>query len=173
MIFRNGVQLRQKLLFCLMLLGVGLIPGMIFSRVLVFEDVFIPLLYGSILISVVVTYHVAVLLIHSNLKNKWITLASIILGIPACSIIIIIEGLPSTAHIFLSYPHEMTVTVEYKSSSYQSTDCSGGINLLEFDYLLSNRVCGIGPDVWRNLNPGDQLVLPGSKSLFGFKYEKN
>lgn len=105
-------------------------------------------------------------------KKIWLTALAFVIAIPFLTIVTFSKGIPILCHFISSEPGEIVVTVKRKSSSFSKRRCDGGFDVVEFSYFLNTEVCGISKENWVRLNAGDKVTLLGSKSFFGFMYDR-
>ena len=176
--FIESSTLKKKIAVCFLPI-LGLMLFSLFSPVLINENVIFTLSVVTAIASVLaIIYFVRESLnktsklheiINKQRVNPIISLLLLCLCAPLFLYMSISIGIPSVLHTLISEPGESVITVESKLSDRH---CRNGIYTEEYKYLLNGRVCGIKKTDWESLVLGDKIRLLGSKSYFGFSYDR-
>ena len=183
LLFQKGATLRQKVVLIPILALVVSMCFVLFSHVLINENVIFPLSIIAIAASAfAIIYFFRVLLDKDSAMSRRIkargekTISFMIIYVLITPLILypsIAVGIPSALHMLVSEPGDLVVTVEYKSSSYRSGKFRYGcFDVQEYKYFFNNEVCGLSKDDWNSFVAGDRIRLSGKKSYFGFSYSQ-
>lgn len=103
------------------------------------------------------------------LPKKKITWFLYIIGTPVLTFYIFYTSFaysfPRVCHIFNNSAGEIVVTVCDKHYGLRS---GYTLEFKEYDYLWYKHLYGISKNLWNQIDVGDELLLEGSKSWFGF-----
>jgi len=108
--------------------------------------------------------------IPSSIKEVVILILGIPLIIYMFSVIILERTIPSLLHIIISKPGKITVIVDAKLYKLHR-NCHNGVQLKNYDNLLNGQLCYLDKKMLNTLKSNDELILSGTKSIFGFTVE--
>lgn len=181
-IFKPNTSPKQKLIAYLIFGVLALSLAGMFNNILVDDAISAILTKIALSISLVLIAVVTFFLfkndsslraqINRQNKSPWLLFICFAISIPIFMHLALAQGIPATLHFIFSSESKIEVTVRGKSSSYRSKSCKGGVYLEGYNSFLNSRICGIDRQTWQSLSSGDQLMLHGSKSFFGFHYKR-
>lgn len=77
-----------------------------------------------------------------------------------------IHTLPYIGTSLFGENHTFTSILESKKQG-DGKLCRSAISIKEYGYGLKSYICRVSPEVWANVNIGDEITIVGKKSIFG------